>query len=101
MELDHFNFANPIWLWAGLAVPIIWITYFLSFRENSSFHHLEKFIDKHLLPHLLMGETNKKNSFWKQLLFWSFVWSLLTLGLAGPRWNFREIETFSKDQSLV
>jgi len=29
------------------------------------------------------------------------VWACLTLALAGPRWNFREMETFSRDQSLV
>ena len=35
------------------------------------------------------------------MLLWSVVWACLTLALAGPRWNFREMETFSRDQSLV
>ena len=29
------------------------------------------------------------------------MWSALTIALAGPRWNFREMEVFSRDQSLV
>jgi len=64
-------------------------------------HALEKHIDAHLLPYLLINHSAKKRSFWKALLLWSCVWALLTLGLAGPRWSYREMDTFSQDQSLV
>lgn len=61
---------------------------------------LEKFIDSALIPYLLINKA-KKGSFWKMMFLWSFAFALLTLAIAGPRWNFREIDTFAKDQSLV
>ncbi|MGZ3732356.1 MAG: VWA domain-containing protein, partial [Parachlamydiaceae bacterium] len=63
-------------------------------------HQLEKFIDRHLLPYLLVP-TTKKKSLWKPLVLWSCVWTGLVLALAGPRWDYREMETFSRDQQLV
>ncbi len=101
MELSHLHFAHPLWLWGGLVIPLVWILFFLFYRTQRSLHQLEKFIDRHLLPYLLVNNSNKKNSFWKTLLAWSIVWGFLTLALAGPRWSFREMETFSRDQSLV
>lgn len=101
MELSLLHFSHPLWLWAALAVPAVWIVYFLFYRINRHYRQLEKFIDPHLLPYLLVNRANKKNSLWKHLLLWSAVWSFLTIAVAGPRWSYREIETFSKDQSLV
>lgn len=101
MELSHLHFAHPLWLWGGLVIPLVWILFFLFYRAQRSLYQLEKFIDRHLLPYLLVNKSNKKKSFWKTLLIWSIVWGCLTLALAGPRWSFREMETFSRDQSLV
>ena len=70
-------------------------------RFQSPSLRLEKFIDSHLLPYLFIGQTTKKKSFWKPLFAWTIAWALLTCALAAPRWAFHEIETFSKDQSLV
>ena len=101
MELNQLNFAQPLWLWTGAAIPLIWIAYFLFFRIERSVHHLERYIDSRLLPYLLVKSSKKQGSYLKYLLLWTAVWAFLTLALAGPRWSFREIETFSKDQSLV
>ncbi len=101
MELSELNFAHPMWLWAILAIPLVWLGWFFFYQINRPTLQLEKFIDTHLLPYLLINRSLKTNSIWKYLLIWSVVWSCLTLALAGPRWNYREIETFSKDQSLV
>jgi Ca-activated chloride channel homolog len=101
MDLNHFHFAHPLWLWGGLAIPLMWILFFLFYEIRCSSHRLEKFIDSHLLPHLLLNHSNRKSSLWKTLFLWSIVWSCLNLALAGPRWNFREMETFSRNQSLV
>lgn len=68
---------------------------------HHSFHNLEKFIDSHLLPYLLVNKTHRSLFAWKYLLLWTLVWSCLTLALAGPRWNFQEVELFSKEQHLV
>lgn len=102
MEFSQLHFAHPTWLWGGLIIPFVWIIFFLFYRAHRSLRQLEKFIDSHLLPYLLVNSSdNKKSSFWKTLLIWSTVWCCLTLALAGPRWSFREMETFSSDQSLV
>lgn len=101
MELNQLHFSHPLWLWAGVAIPLIWAIYFLYRNEYFSAHRLHKFIDSHLLPHLLMKKVNKNNSYLMPLLLWTTVWALLILGLAGPRWNFREIEVLGKDQNLI
>lgn len=100
MDLNHFHFTYPLWLWAGIMIPIMWVLYFLYFQSHQSIHQLEKFIDRHLLPYLLTS-SNKKRFLWRPLFLWSCVWLGLTLALAGPRWDYREIDTFSRDQQLV
>lgn len=101
MELNQFHFAYPTVLCILLVIPLIWMLFLLFYRGHNPHHKLEKFIDSHLLPYLLVNTSLKKKSPWKGLFFWSLVWLFLTLALAGPRWSFREMETFSKDQSLI
>lgn len=101
MELSQFHFTHPIWLSIGLVIPVIWALYFAVFRNNPSHHLLTEHIDSHLLPYLLVDNTRKSSKRWQRLILWTIAWSLLLLALAGPRWNYRDIETFSKDQSLV
>jgi Ca-activated chloride channel homolog len=101
MDLSLFHFSQPLWLWELIAIPLLWTFLYCVKKTQHPLHHLEKFIDSHLLPYLLkMGKMNK-DSLWRSLLLWSLVWACLTLALAGPRWNFREMESFSRDQSLV
>lgn len=100
MNLNTLHFAHPAWLWAAIAIPLVCMIYSFFFQAKHS-QQLEKFIDKHLLKYLLINKSDKKSSGWKGMLLWSFVWACLTLALAGPRWDFRDIEAFSRDQSLV
>lgn len=101
MDLSQLHFANPLWLWMFLVIPLIGGLFFLYYRKQQPLHQLEKFIDPHLIPHLLLGNKQKKKRGWTDLLYWSFAWSCLVIALAGPRWDFREISTFTRDQSLV
>lgn len=101
MDLSQLHFASPIWLWTLLVVPLVWSLFFLYYRGQQPLHQLEKFIDKDLIPHLLLKGGYKKKRLWTSLLFWSLVWSCLVLALAGPRWDFREIATFTRDQNLA
>lgn len=101
MELSQLHFAHPLWLWTTLGIPLLWVIYNFFHRINNPFHQLNKFIDSHLLPYLLVNNSKKTDNACKHLLLWTAVWSLLAFALAGPRWDFKEIETFSKDQSLV
>lgn len=101
MDLSHLHFAHPLWLWTLLVLPLVWGLFSLYYREQQPLHQLEKFIDTHLIPYLLLEGGQKKKRVWTQLLLWSLVWACLVVALAGPRWNFREIATFTRDQSLV
>lgn len=101
INIENLHFANPAWLWGIVAVPVVWLLFVLFYRPYHPLKKLEQFIDSHLLPFLLIGNQKGNRSYVKALILWSFVWACLTLSLAGPRWNFREIEVLSKDQSLV
>ena len=100
-DFHQFHFAQPLWLWLWLVIPFVLLlgSYVLGF--NTTQQRLEKFIDPHLIPYLLRNQEKKKRKLGKGLFLWSLVWMSLTFALAGPRWNFQEVETFSKDQSLV
>lgn len=101
MEFNQLHFSHPEWLWGIATIPLVWLGYFLFFKPNHAIQHLDKFIDSHLLPYLLVNKQAGKRSGWKTLLLWSVVWTCLVLSVAGPRWSYREIEMLSKDQSLV
>jgi Ca-activated chloride channel family protein len=101
MDFNQFHFSHPFWLWILLIAPIVCALFFLYYQRNESSHQLEKFIDKHLIPYLLVEEKYEKKRVWTHLFIWSLVWIFLTFALAGPRWNFREIPTFTEDQSLA
>lgn len=101
MDLSQLHFAHPLWFLLLIAIPLVWGLFFLYYSKQQPLHQLEKFIDKHLIPYLLITGEEKKKKLWSPILFWSFAWSFLVLALAGPRWDFREAITFTRDQSLV
>ena len=101
MDLSQLHFARPLWFLMLLAIPLVGSLFFLYYQKREPLHQLEKFIDKHLLSYLLVGGEQKKNKLWTQLLFWTLVWCFLCTALAGPRWNFSEIATFTRSQNLV
>lgn len=101
MDLRSLHFAQPLWFWTLCVIPLVWGLFFLHDRKQQPRYQLEKLIDKHLIPHLLSENAARKKKLWPQLLLWSLVWSCLTLALAGPRWNFREVDTFTRDQNLA
>lgn len=101
MSFKEFHFEHPFWLGLLFIVPCVWAIFYLFYQKRTHSRQLEKFIDKHLLPYLLLHSSTKQSKVVKGLFFWSVVWSMLVLAIAGPRWSFREIEVFTKDQSLV
>lgn len=101
MEFNQLHFAHPLWLLIGLVIPIMWFAFFVLFRKEPAESKLEKFADSHLLPYLCINKEKEKTSYIKNLVAWSLVWACLTIAIAGPRWNLRETEIFSKDQSLI
>ncbi len=100
MVVDHFHFENPLWLWGLLAIPLIGMLYKFFYANQVSHSRLEAFVDKGLLPHLLIASGKESISLRRSLTLWSILWALLMGALANPQWNYREVPAFLPDQNL-
>ncbi len=100
-ELSQFHFAQSLWLFGILIVPIIWILYYKYYQNNANIKDLEKFIDKNLIPHLIRSSRAGQISIWRSLVLGSVLWVLLMAAMAGPRWNYTEFESYQEDTSLL
>lgn len=102
---ENFHFAQSVWLWGLIILPVIWLLFALFYRSrNSSAQKLKDFADPHLIPHLLEDvETpgNKTGHIWRALALWSCLWILGVLALAGPRWDFTSVKAFAPASQLV
>lgn len=101
MEFSQLHFTYPLFLWVGLFIPMVGVLYFYFGARPLSMKQLETFIDSHLLPYLIVKNPSQQTRTYWTFLSWTLVWTLLTVALAGPRWNFREVETYTKTSSLV
>lgn len=101
MDFSPWHVSQPAWLWTLLAIPLVGILLWLYDQRRHSLQQLEIFIDKHLIPYLLPKEQSHQKKTWFSLVLWSLAWACLALALAGPRWDFREIAPFRRDQSLA
>jgi Ca-activated chloride channel family protein len=99
--LNQFNFSDSLWLWGLVAVPIVWAFYLLLHNVSNASKSLEEFADKHLLPHLLKNKNITEQNLAKPLCLWSLVWICGIFAMAGPRWDYTEIDTFNSSQSMV
>ena len=98
---QYFNFEDYALLSLGLLVILFLLfEYFPGRNYFYSLNQLKKFIDKHLISHLLEGTESKKRS-WLRMVFVSLIWLFLVLALANPRWNFEEIESYKPNINLV
>jgi len=94
------HFAQPIWLWGLLVVPLVlaWLLYSSPYRQHGQ---EAKYADPDLLPYLSgVATTRAVRSRWP-LLAWVVAWSLLSLAMAGPRWDFRQMNPFDPGADLV
>lgn len=99
-----FHFSEPQWLWTLAVVPVLWILYRIFYSSGPTKNdRLRAFADPHLLPHLISGTEGglKGNGLWRALLLWSAIWICSVLAMAGPRWDYTEIEAFRPANSLV
>jgi len=99
--LTAFHFSEPDWLWALLlCVPVaLWLM--LSHRFTGGSDHLQLYADRHLLPHLLGRTEASKHTRWWRFARWSALWSLLVLAMAGPRWDFTDVQLFRPGTNLI
>ncbi len=94
-----FQFAEPFWL-ILLIVPLL-LRFLPTARHRlRDEDRLRNYADPHLLPHLLVQGTLGKRPL-TRLSRWQLVWGLGVLALAGPRWDYTDIDIFQPGYDLV
>ena len=99
--LTAFHFNKPGWLWALLLCLPVALWLLVSHRFTGSSDHLQRYADHHLLPHLLGRAEAPKHTRWKRYTRWTALWSLLVLAMAGPRWDFTDVQLFRPGTNLI
>ncbi|MCU7851595.1 MAG: VWA domain-containing protein [Candidatus Thiodiazotropha sp. (ex Monitilora ramsayi)] len=100
MPETGFHFARPEWLFAllGLVLVLAWLIFSVVRPRKGSIH---RYADEHLLPHLTGVRELDVNERWNRYSRWALLWILLVLAIAGPRWDFTDVEAFSPANDLV
>lgn len=96
-----FHFAEPSWLFL-LLLPLAIAGFYRFYKvERSLPERLSAFADSHLLPHLIRSTGTEVSIAWPRLWFWTVMWCLAVLALAGPRWAYHDVTAYKRDASLV
>lgn len=101
MIVNNFNFANPLWLFGLILIPLGWGWYkYCTGKSQANLGHLNKFIDQNLLPYLLLKKTTPKT-----LQNYGRVYAALTfciiMALANPRWSYEDVDAYQANASMV
>lgn len=100
MPESGLHFARPEWLFALLGmIPVLAWLVFSVVRPRKG--PLERYADAHLLPHLTGVRELDVNERWSRFTRWSLLWILLVLALAGPHWDYTDVQAFSPVNELV
>ncbi len=98
---EYFGFENFAALSLALLVILFLLfEYFPGRNYFYSLNQLKKFVDKHLISHLIKGSESKKRS-WIRIIIVSFIWLFLVVALANPRWDFESVESYKPNINLV
>ena len=100
MNNQVFNFAQPLWLWALLLIPLVlgWLRLSRSVRNRGK---EDKYADPHLLPLLIGVDQTITTRSIRPLIIWALSWILMVLAMAGPRWDYKQIRAFQPAADLV
>jgi Ca-activated chloride channel family protein len=95
-----FHFAQPWWLLLLLLIPAVlaWLRFSQPLRKRGQEY---KYADAELLPHLTGEVSGRHRRDWRVLGGWSLAWLLMTLAMAGPRWDYERISAFQPAAELV
>ena len=100
MPEPGFHFAQPVWLWALLAIlPVAW--WLRKNRAPGYEGRIRRYADAHLLPYLTGSRELSRGERWRRLGLWSLLWTLLVLAMAGPRWDYTDVRLFRPGANLV
>ena len=97
---DGFHFAEPLWLWMLLLPLLFWMLPRMRHSEGDE-SRLSIYADAHLLPHLLLGKRDRRPSQRRRFVWWSVLWMLAVLAMAGPRWDFTDVAVARPGTNLV
>lgn len=100
VESGGFQFAQPLWLLALLAPLPVALWLFFSVRTSSS-RRWQNYADAHLMPHLLGTRQGSARARWRGFAWWAVPWIIISLAMAGPRWDYTDVQLFSPGSNLV
>jgi Ca-activated chloride channel family protein len=100
--LAGFHFSHPGWLWALLlCLPVAaWLVVARRLLASRN-ERVQRYADTHLLPHLLGRSEATPRTQWLRFLRWTAMWALLVLAMAGPRWDFTDVQLFRPGTNLI
>jgi len=98
--VSALHFAEPAWLWGlvFLAPVALWLLFSTQAAGNP---RIRRYADAELLPHLLQTHAADSRSQWLQFGRWAALWSLIVIAMAGPRWDFADVQLFNPGSNLV
>jgi Ca-activated chloride channel family protein len=100
MPESGLHFARPEWLFAllGLLPVLAWLILSVTRPSKGPIH---RYADAHLLPHLTSVRDLDVNERWGRFVRWSLLWVLAVIAMAGPRWDFTDIQAFTPGSDLI
>ena len=101
IEPVGFHFAQPFWLWLMLVPIVVWLLPPGRRARRLQELRLKSYAEPHLMPHLLIRGGIDRDSVRRYLRAWTWIWLLGCIALAGPRWDYHEIEVFQPGSDVV
>ena len=100
MPESGLHFARPEWLFAllGLLPVLAWLILSVTRPSQGPIH---RYADPQLLPHLTGIRDLEVNERWGRFVRWALLWILAVIAMAGPRWDFTDIQAFAPGSDLV
>jgi len=100
MPEASFHFAQPWWL-LGLLLILPVAAWLRRSTIYGGIARINRYADAHLLPHLTGSRELKPKERWRHFKRWALLWSALVVAMAGPRWDYTEIQLFTPGADLV
>ena len=99
--LSAFHFSEPGWLWALLlCLPVaLWLLLTRAFAGGNE--HLQRMRTATCCRTCWGGRRHRKHTRWRRLCTLDALWALLVLAMAGPRWDFTDVQLFRPGTNLM
>ncbi|MBK1695255.1 hypothetical protein CKO09_10985 [Chromatium weissei] len=97
MLLAEFHFIRPLWLLALIPLTLLLLALWRTHFNDATIWR--KYIDPHLLAHLMRGSTERTRR--TPLILLSIAWLLTVIALAGPTWQRLPQPVFAASQQRL